>query len=675
MVVSAVLRHPRTGGASRHGLGYGGDWNPEQWPEETWVEDARLMVEAGVTFVTVGVFSWATIEPSQGRRELGWLDRVMDLMDRHGIGVDLATATASPPAWLMRAHPEMLPVDVDGNRRGYGSRQSWCPSSRDYRDHSLALVEAMAARYADHPALAMWHVSNELGCHNALCYCDASAAAFRTWLRRRYDDLDDLNEAWGTSFWSQRYGDWDEVTPPRRSTAQNNPTQLLDFRRFSSDALLDQHLAEREVLRRLTPTVPVTTNFMVSAHIDGLDYWRWADSQDVVSNDHYLDSRLEDPHRELSLCADWTRGLAGGTPWILMEHSTSAVNWQPRNLPKPAGQMRRNSLQHVARGADSVGFFQWRASVAGAEKYHSAMLPHAGTDSRVWREVVELGALLGRLGEVAGTRPVADVALILDYECRWAVERESMPLTGMDYLDRARALHAALLERGVTVDVVAPGAELSSYRLVVAPTLHLVRADHAAAIAAYVREGGHLLVTYFSGIVDERDHVVPGGYPGAFREVLGVRVEEFCPLPQDTVVGLDGGGSCDTWVEDLRPEGADAVLRYTDGPMAGVCAVTRHEHGSGCAWYVATRTDAATTRDLVGQVVAAAGVAEHPLPPGVELVRRAGEGRSYCFVLNHTASPVEVSVRGFDLVAEREHASGTLVLGAGEVACLREPQE
>ena len=673
----ALLRHPRRVGlpAGRGaGLGYGGDYNPEQWPESVWVEDARLMQEAGVTFVTVGVFSWALLEPQPGEHDLGWLDRVLDLMDEHDIAVDLATATASPPPWLTTRHPEVLPVDRWGNRLAHGSRQSWCPSSAVYREHAVALTRTLAERYADHPALVLWHVSNELGCHNAHCYCDVSAEAFRRWLADRYGDLDGLNRAWGTAFWSQHYAAWDEVLPPRATTAQPNPTQWLDFRRFSSDELLGQHLAEKEVLDEVCPDVPVTTNFMVTSHIDALDYHRWAPHQDVVSQDHYLDARVRDPQRELALCSDWVRGLAGG-PWVLMEHSTSAVNWQPRNLPKAPGQMLRNALQHVARGADSVGFFQWRASASGAEKYHSAMLPHAGTDTRVWREVVGLGEVLGRLGGVAGSRTVAPVALLLDAESRWAVQRESLPTSDLDYLDRARALHESLVALGVGCDVRHPSDPLDGYQVVLAPMLHVLGQEDADRLAAYVEGGGHLVVTYFSGTVDEDDRIHLGGYPGPLRDLLGLTVEEFSPLPHDASVRVDspllGPGTCDTWLEDLRVTEAEVVASYADGPLSGVPAVTRRPHGQGAAWYVATRTDPTLTDALVREVVTGAGVPVLDLPADVEVVRRTGPEASYLFVLNHGTEAVEVEADGHDLVGQRD-CRGRVRVAAGGAAVVQE---
>jgi ABC-type glycerol-3-phosphate transport system permease component len=333
------------------GLAYGGDYNPEQWPEQTWADDVRRMREAGVNLVTVGVFSWALLEPADGTYEFGWLDRVLDLLHENGIAVDLATATASPPPWFSTAHPETLPVAPDGTRLWPGGRQAWCPSSPVFRAKAVALVDQLAKRYAEHPALVLWHVSNELGCHNAHCYCDVSAAAFRGWLQRRYGTLDALNDAWGTAFWSQRYYEWEHILPPRDRPAGYNPTHVLDFARFSSDELLDHYRAERDALRATTPDVPVTTNLMVQAHIRALDYWSGLRSSTVVANDHYLDHRLvsAEPHVELAFAADLTRGIAGGQPWLLMETSTSAVNWQPHNVAKAPGSCGRNRVP--ARGS------------------------------------------------------------------------------------------------------------------------------------------------------------------------------------------------------------------------------------------------------------------------------------------------------------------------------------
>jgi len=661
------------------GIAYGGDYNPEQWPREVWAEDIRLMQEAGVSLVSLGIFSWALLEPEQGRFDLDWLAEVLDQLHAGGIRVDLATATASPPPWLSLRYPETLPVRADGTRLWPGGRQAWCPSSPVFRERALALVETMAKAFGPHPSVVMWHVSNELGCHNVHCYCDVSAEAFRRWLQLRYGDLDALNAAWGTAFWSQHYGDWSQIVPPRVAPSFPNPTSQLDFARFSSDELLDYYRAERDVLRSVTPDLPVTTNFMVSSHIRGMDYWAWAPEQDLVSQDHYLDARLPDPHIELSFTADLTRGLAGGGPWWLMEHSTSAVNWQPVNLAKAPGQLARNSLQHVARGADAVCFFQWRASRAGAEKFHSGLVPHAGTDTKVWREVVELGHTLTSLAEVAGSRTRAEVAMVFDWQAWWGCELDSHPSEGVRYLDAPLALYRALWTDGVAVDFVPPGGDLTGYRLVVVPTLYLTADATTPWLHDFVAGGGHALVTYFSGIVDETDAIRLGGYPGAFRELLGVRTEEFFPLLPGDSVALAGelldGERADLWSELLRLDGATAVATFADGPLRGVPAVTRREVGEGAAWYVATRLSATGTATLLRAVRDGAGVRPvAEVPAGVEVVRRSAvtdPDRSWLFVLNHTGEEAQVAVTGTDLVSGAE-CRGSLLLAPGAVAVVRE---
>ncbi|MFS0700809.1 beta-galactosidase [Cellulomonas sp. 179-A 4D5 NHS] len=662
----------RTGDATTRTIAYGCDYNPEQWDRDVWQEDVALMREAGVDLVAVNIFGWSHVEPRPGEHDWSGLDEVVDLLHAHGIRVNLGTGTSSPPPWLTTLHPEILPVMADGTTRFPGGRQAWCPSSAEFRRRALALVEQVAKRYGEHPAVALWHVSNELGCHNALCYCDESAAAFRGWLERRYGTVDAVNTAWGTSFWSQRYTDWAEILPPRATISLGNPAQAVDFHRFSSDALLDHYRAEADVLRRHS-SAPVTTNFMVTAHIRNLDYWSWAPEMDVVANDHYLDHRLDDPRSELAFAADLTRGLAGGAPWLLMEQSTSAVNWQPVNVAKEPGQMTRNSLTHVARGADGVCFFQWRASVQGSEKFHSALVPHAGTDTAVWREVVELGATLDRLDEVAGTRVVADAALVFSWESWWAADGEARPSHAVRYLDQVHAAYRALHELGVTVDVVGPDSDLSGYGLLVVPALHMVSDAQAERLTARVEAGAHAVVTFNSGIVDEDDRVRLGGYPGAFRDLLGVVAEEIAPLLPGHRVTLDSGAHASLWTERLRTTDATVVAAYADGPLAGVPAVTRAERGAGAAWYVATALDAPDLRDVLRTAVQGAGVTPSgPESDGsVEVVRRAGDGRSYVFVVNHSHRDLEHPASGHELVTDRPVA-GHVHVPAGGVRVVRE---
>ncbi|MEY9969242.1 beta-galactosidase [Streptacidiphilus sp. MAP12-16] len=660
-------------------IAYGGDYNPEQWPEEVWEEDVALMREAGVNLVSLGIFSWARLEPRPGEFDFGWLDRVIGLLHEAGIRIDLATPTAAAPAWFLAANPHVRPVTADGTVLGYGARQTYCPSSPEYAEAAARITSELARRYAGHPAVVLWHIHNEYGCHVSRCYCEQSVLAFREWLAERYKTVDTLNSAWGSAFWGQLYSSFDEIDAPRLAPTGVNPAQELDFRRFSSDALLRLYTRERDIVRALDPDVPVTTNFMAGLS-DNVDLWRWAREVDVVSTDHYLTAAAPDNHIGLSLSADLTRSLAGGQPWLLMEHSTSAVNWQPRNVAKRPGEMARNSLAHFARGADGILFFQWRASRAGAEKYHSAMLPHAGTDTRLWREVTALGADLAALREVRGSIVPAEVAIVWDWESRWGMELGFKPSVDLDFRERIDAYYERLWRAGVTVDFVHPGADLGGYKLVVAPSMYVARTAWAESLRAYVRDGGTLLASYYTGIVDENDAVHLGGYPGALRDVLGVRVEEFLPLlkGQQTTLAAESAavqaatGSATRWAEDLALDGAAAVLRHEDGPAAGKPAVTRHTFGEGTAWYVATAPDPGTLDAILRAACADAGVQPPSgLPDGVERVQRRGaDGTVYEVVINHTGTDFVLSGTGRDLLAGGTPVDSELTVPAGGVRVL-----
>ncbi|MEU2630899.1 beta-galactosidase [Kitasatospora sp. NPDC007106] len=653
-------------------LAYGGDYNPEQWPEEVWEEDVRLMQQAGVTMVSVGIFSWALLETERGVYDFGWLDRLLDLLHAGGIRVDLGTPTVVPPAWFYREHPEALPVTREGVRLEAGSRGAICHSSPAYRQAAASITEQLALRYADHPALALWHVHNEYGVPVSACYCDASAEDFRRWLRERYTGLAELNAAWGTTFWGQRYGAWEEIRPPRLTPTAGNPAQQLDWARFTSDTLLENFKRERDVLHRLAPGIPVTTNFMTAlSQCESLDYWAWGREVDLVANDHYLVAEAPRNHINLAMSADLTRSVAGGRPWLLLEHSTGAVNWQPRNLPKQPGEMARNSLCHVARGSDGAMFFQWRASRFGAEKFHSAMLPHAGTDSRIWREVVALGAAVGALGSVRDSRVVSDAAVLWDWQSWWAQKLEWRPSVELDARAQADAWYAAAWDRHLTVDFAHPEADLTDYPLVLVPALYLATAATGDNLRRYVENGGTLAVGHFSGIVDEHDTVHPGPYPGALREVLGLTVEEFAPLPEGRTVRLDGPGGdgpdgplqAGSWSEFVVPRGAETLWSHTEGPAAGLPAITRHTLGRGAAWYLSTRLDAAGLDTVLARVCADAGLPERALPRDLEVVERVGELGRYLFAINHGDRGAQVPLPG----AGMELLTGLLVEGVLEV--------
>ena len=636
------------------------------------------MREAGVNLVSVGIFSWSRLEPAEGKFDFEWLDRILDLLHGGGIQVDLATATASPPPWLSHRQPEMLPVTADGTKLWHGARQHYCPSSRVYRAAAGRLVEAMAARYGKHEALAMWHVGNEYGCHVPACYCDVSADAFRGWLRDRHGSLDRLNDAWGTSFWSQRYSAWEEILPPRRTPTWPNPSQQLDFMRFSSDALLECYETERAVLTKATPEIPVTTNFM--GFFKPLDYWKWARREDIVSNDSYPDPSEDRSGMRAAMAGDLMRSLGHGKPWILMEQTTSRVNWREINVAKAPGQMRLWSCQAVARGADGVMFFQWRQSRAGAEKHHSAMVPHGPVESSpLWQEVVKLGRDLSRLDAVGGSRSQAAVAVLFDWESWWALELPSKPTARVRQMEQLEAYYEPLWEKNVLVDFAHPEDDLSTYRLVLVPNLYLVADAAAANLEHFVDSGGTLVMSFFSGIVDPSEHIRLGGYPQPFRKMLGLDVVDFHPLAGGEEIGLrfgDGAqGRGAVWSDDIRLNGAEALATFAETVLGGRPALTRHSAGSGTVFYLGTKPDPKSMARILDMAFSAAGVTPTAdAPKGVEVVRRSARGKSFVFFLNHREVGVDVPISeaGTNLIDGTPVHSGLMRLGPRDVAVIRE---
>jgi len=655
---------------------FGGDYNPEQWDESVWLEDVRLMREAKVNAATVGVFSWSLLEPHEGVYCFDWLDRVIDLLHENGIGVILATPTASPPPWFSLAHPDALPVTAEGHRLWHGSRDTYCPSAPAYRRASTEIARRLADRYGTHPALVAWHVHNEYG---TFCHCDHVARSFRDWLRRRYDSLDRLNTAWYTAFWSQHYSAWEQILPPRQTQYLHNPTQAVDFRRFMSDEMLQGWREQRDQIRAAGSTHPVTTNYMLPTW-NHLEQWSWSEELDVVSMDHYLDTVGPDGETHVAYGGDLSRSWAGGEPWLLMEQAAGIIPLHgTRYAAKEPGRMLRNSLSYIARGSQGALFFQWRAPAAGAEVWNSGLVPHAGRDSRVFREAVAIGDALSRIAEVAAppeTGPIvsADIAVLWHADGWWALENRALPSEALDYSDAVRGAHQALWQTGHAVDFVRPGADLSGYRLVLVPSMFALDGRAVRALSEYVSGGGHLAVWYFSGIADENLHVAPGGYPGRLRDLLGIRVDEFLPLAADESVTLSDGTTGTLWSESVALGTAAAVTRYRGGPLDGRPAITRNDLGQGRAHYISTRLSPAALGTLLTEFAARAGVRPvlgSAAPPGVEAIRRNGRRASYLFLLNHGDTPVVVTGSGTDLLSGSGCASG-LTVAAGGAAVIRE---
>lgn len=640
---------------------YGGDYNPDQWPREIWDEDMRLFRLAHVDVATLPVFSWALLQPEEERYEFGFLDEILELMAKNGIYACLATSTAAHPAWMARRYPDVLRVDYHGRRRRFGARHNSCPNSPTYRHYSAELARRLAERYKDHPTLLVWHVSNEYG---GYCYCDNCARAFRVWLQRRYGSLDAVNERWYTRFWGHTFYDWDEIVPPnilsehlseRDSTRTAFQGISLDYNRFQSDSLLECYLGEYRAIKEHTPDVLVTTNLMGA--YKPLDYFKWAKHLDVVSWDNYPSNQTETA--ETAFRHDLMRGLKAGQPFMLMEQTPNQQNWQPHNALKRPGVIRLWSYQAVAHGADTVMYFQLRQSRGACEKFHGALISHAGHEgTRVFRECSELGRELKELGDTLIDATIESrIAILFDWENWWALEFSSGPSVDLKYVPQVMAYYRALWKQKHAVDIVHPEMDLSRYDVVIAPVLYMLQPGFARKIEAFVERGGTFVTTFMSGIVDQNDLVTLGGYPGELRKLLGIWVEEtdalFPDMRNEVVIespppgleALTGRYEARLICDVLHPEGAEVIGRFGTDFYAGSPALTRHRFGNGWAWYVATAPDGLLLERLVAHIAQSHGI--EPVaqaPAGVEVTRRVKGGTGYTFYLNHNQEDVEIDL-------------------------------
>ncbi|NNC12385.1 beta-galactosidase [Planctomonas sp. JC2975] len=639
------------------GFAFGGDYNPEQWDRAVWREDVELMRRAGVNIVTLGVFAWASLEPEPGVFTFEWMDEVMDLLHSAGIAVDLATPTMAPPAWLSQKWPETLPVMADGETFGFGNRLHYDPSSPVYRERAAIITRALAERYSRHPALAMWHISNEYG---PTAYNAESSVSFRAWLQREYGSLGALNDAWYTRFWSQTYTDWAQVDVPAVPRSWMNPARQLDFKRFVSDALLECFVAERDIVREYRDDLPVVTNFM--RFYRNADYWKWAREEDAVALDIYPNPGEEDSWVSAALNFDLMRSLKGA-PWVLMEQAASAVSqWKVNNVKRP-GMMRAGSYQAIAHGSDTVLYFQWRASRGGHERFHSAMLPHSGTASRTWVEVEAFGNELPLIKDALGATSRSDIAVLFDWDAWWALtETHGLPRNEFDYPQLVTDHYRPLLEAHHGVDLVSFDSDLSGYRMLVIPNAYLITDRFIAELTRFVEGGGVVVCSFFSGVVDEVNQVRQPAYPGGLRGLIGGYVDEYWPARDAETFGVrfdDDGGSestADWWQDSLHAESASVRAVYTSGLLDGRAAVLENAVGDGHVVYLGTRLEpAALARVLTGEAERAGIRSLVPdAPAHVEATLRESAGARFLFLVNHSetdAATVALPFAGRDLLA------------------------
>ncbi|WP_405156266.1 beta-galactosidase [Paenibacillus sp. FSL K6-0108] len=658
---------------------YGGDYNPEQWDHETHLEDLRMFELAGIDIATINVFSWALIQPDEVTYHFEGLDQLINSLYESGVYVCLATSTAAHPAWMAKKYPDVLRVDADGRKRKFGGRHNSCPNSPTYRKYSEKIADKLAERYKDHPAVLVWHISNEYG---GDCYCDNCEKAFRVYLKQRYQTLEQLNKAWNTNFWGHTFYDWDEIVLPSNLSehwGNNNSTFQgisLDYSRFNSDSMLDCYRLEYDAIKKHIPDSVVTTNLM--GFFKQLDYFKWAKYMDIVSWDSY--PGLATPVSFTAMAHDLMRGLKDGQPFMLMEQTPSQQNWQPYNSLKRPGVMRLWSYQSVAHGADTIMFFQLRRSVGACEKYHGAVIEHVGHEhTRVFREVAELGKELQLLGDkTLDAAANARVAIVFDWDNWWAIEKSSGPTVALNYVDQIHKYYAVFFRRNIQVDIVSVDTDISKYDIVLAPVLYMVKPGFAAKLEKFVEAGGTFLTTFFSGIVNESDIVTTGGYPGELRKLLGIWVEEIdalLPEQKNSIVlkeaygDLQGEYGCGMLCDLLHSEGAEVIAEYGDDFYKGMPVVTRNTFGQGEAWYVASDPEDRFLDGLLGQLAASKKIDSLlDTPEGVEVTSRTKDGQQYLFVMNHNATAQSYDLgkaEAHDLLTDRSLSGKVEIEGRG----------
>jgi beta-galactosidase len=667
---------------------FGGDYNPEQWPEPVWDEDYRLFDAARIDTVTLGVFDWALLQPALDVYNFTLLDRIVERAAAEQRRICLATATGAHPAWLATQFPEVLRTDFEGRRHRFGQRHNSCPSSPVFRRLSTELARRIAARYAGQDAVIAWHVGNEYG---GACYCSLCAAGFRDWLRERYQTLDALNQAWYTTFWAHTFTAWEQIEPPSALTEHwrgPNHTAFqgitLDYRRFMSDAMLANFIDEKAAIRESSPQVPVTTNLM--GLYGPIDYHRWTAHLDFAAWDNYPPD--DTAQARMALTHDLMRGLKGGQPFWVMEQTPSYTASRDVNPLKRPGVMRLWSWQAIAHGADAVLFFQLRASRGACEKYHGAVIGHAGrSDTRVFTEVAALGAELERLGDATlGARTPARVGLLFDWDSWWALELSDGLSRLVGYQDVVLAYYRALWEADVAVDVVPVDADVSGYDVVVAPVLHLVKGDLAERLEQMAQRGGSVVLTFLSGRSDEHDNAFLLDVPGPFGRLAGVRVDEWDARPAEVSNPVRLGSGSDAvevasrlLFELVIPQGAEVVGRYQADFYAGTAAVTRHAFGAGHGWYVGAGLDDVGVSWVLRQVLAGHDlIGPYADVPDLErAVRVRADGRRLTFLLHHGDQilDVESCCSGSDLLTgARVRLGDPLQLEPGAVVVVLEDQ-
>lgn len=672
-------------------LMHGADYNPEQWLKypEILKEDIRLMKLAGCNVMAVGIFSWAALEPAEGVFNFEWMDNLLNTFAENGIYAWLATPSGARPAWMSQKYQEVLRVEYNRVRNLHGMRHNHCYTSPVYREKITIMNNKLAERYAKHPAVIGWHISNEFG---GDCHCDLCQDAFRAWVKNKYKTLDELNHAWWTHFWAHTYTDWSQVESPAPHGENAVHGHNLDWRRFVSEQINDYINVEVAAVRDANPELPVTTNMHA---IDGLDYRKMAKVLDVISWDSYptWHDQKDDSQQAamVSFYHDLYRSLKM-KPFVLMESTPSSTNWQAASKLKQPGMHKLSSLQAVAHGADSVQYFQWRKSRGSSEKLHGAVVDHAGHENtRVFQDVAELGRTLSDLTQLVGTDTPSEAAIIFDWDNRWAVKDSQGPRNcGIGYESTVYAHHRAFWEQGVPVDIIGSEDSFDGYKLIVAPMLYLCSEETGKKLEQFVENGGTLVTTYWSGIVGETDNAHLGGFPGPLRKTLGIWAEEIdglhdherngLALESGNRLGLNGTYEARELCELVHLEGAESLGVYTDDFYAGRPALTVNNFGKGRAYHMATRLGADFLLDFYSSLIGETGVykaLDSELPAGVTAQVRTDGESDYVFVMNFSGEAAELALDGRSYTDLESGEAGVtkLALPANGIRLLSRPAQ
>ena len=587
-------------------LCYGGDYNPEQWIDYDgiWDEDIQLMKKAHINCVTLGVFSWSMLEKEEGVFDFSWLDEIIEKLYENGIHVILATPSGARPVWLAQKYPEVLLVREDRVKHLYGRRHNHCLTSPVYREKTARIDEELAKRYGNHPAVVMWHISNEF---SGDCHCPHCQEKFREWLKVKYhNNLDELNHAWWSTFWSHRYTDWSQIESPSSIGENIVHAHNLDWTRFTSDMTIDFYKNEVNAVRKYS-NLPVTANLM---DYEWMDYYKLAENMDIVTWDNYPrwhnnEETMLDTALFTSFMHDMFRSMKQ-QPFLMIESTPSLVNWHDVNKLKAPGLNTLASMQAVAHGSDGVMYFQIRKSRGASEKFHGAVIDHVGTENtRVFREVTELGKLLSDNPEIKGSYTPSDVAVLYDFENVWAVEDLWGLKKQRGYRDTCVTHYAAMKRLGVNVDIIGKTADWSKYKVISAPMLYMVSKETADKIREYIKNGGTFIATYLTAYADENDLCHLGGFPGNLKDVFGLWNEEIDSIYENNAIVVDGTEYTVTdYCEIIHPDTDTEVLgTYKSDFYAGEPAITRHKYGDGTAYYIAARTGGDYLKKLFADIL------------------------------------------------------------------------